>query len=448
MLNSPTKATPTYIGDVRTLTRGTDYTVTLNGTDVTNLATISVTERDDYVLVVTGTGSYHGSLSAAFEVCPAGLAVDSEYGKAETGHYYVNMPATGTNTVTLDGNVTSFKVYDNGGKERPYSTGCKGYLILTAPMGNKIHLTGNVATDRSSMNDYLNVYNGTTTEGDPLEIRRRSTNTGVAGTVNVTSRDPKSNSSLLLYFQSSSTETGLDLTATIESWGYPITYRYAENGKNGVTNGNPVAYSVEDETFTLTNPTRTSYTFGGWFADHDLTTPAITTITQGSTGSKTFCAKWTPTFSGGLALADIGGTFTATLDGSSTATLNIPSPITVDAIALSRTFTVDKPATVMLPFGMDVSNISGATFYTFGGVNKDSNDKWIATMNEATGTLTANTPYLVVPTKTASARRMARSTRGRANSTLTTAAGTCLAAPASAVSHRRRVCISTMAARS
>ena len=90
----------------------------------------------------------------------------------------------------------------------------------------------------------------------------------------------------------------------------------------------------------------------------------------------------------------------ATLDGSSLATISIPTAISVTGVTLNRTFTTGKCATIMLPFTMSVSNISGATFYTFGGVEKNSSNKWIATMNQVTGTLAANTPYLVEPTAT------------------------------------------------
>ena len=87
--------------------------------------------------------------------------------------------------------------------------------------------------------------------------------------------------------------------------------------------------------------------------------------------------------------------------GTSTSlkTLNITNDIAVNTISLDRTFTKGKPATVMLPFSMDVNAISGGTFYTFGGVEKE-NDKWVATMNAVTGSIVANTPYLVMPTET------------------------------------------------
>ena len=89
----------------------------------------------------------------------------------------------------------------------------------------------------------------------------------------------------------------------------------------------------------------------------------------------------------------------ATFDGSSETTVSIPVDVNVTSVTYNRTFTEGKPSTVMLPFNKAVSEISGGTFYTFGGVEK-KNNKWEATMNEVTGSLTANTPYLFVPTGT------------------------------------------------
>ena len=86
-------------------------------------------------------------------------------------------------------------------------------------------------------------------------------------------------------------------------------------------------------------------------------------------------------------------------NSTSLKTLNITRDIYVNRISLDRTFTKGKPATVMLPFSMEVNAISGGTFYTFGGVEKE-NDRWVATMNAVTGSIEANTPYIVMPTET------------------------------------------------
>ncbi len=90
---------------------------------------------------------------------------------------------------------------------------------------------------------------------------------------------------------------------------------------------------------------------------------------------------------------------TAVIDGASTKTVSITSDIEVNQVLMTRQFTASKPATVMLPFSIATTNVSGATFYTFGGVSYEDN-KWVATMTAVSGTLATNTPYLVVPSAT------------------------------------------------
>ena len=58
---------------------------------------------------------------------------------------------------------------------------------------------------------------------------------------------------------------------------------------------NPSSYTVETPTITLQNPTRTSYTFAGWYTNSSFTGNKITQISKGSYGNKTLYAKWTPT---------------------------------------------------------------------------------------------------------------------------------------------------------
>ncbi len=73
--------------------------------------------------------------------------------------------------------------------------------------------------------------------------------------------------------------------------GYSIIYEL--NGGT-VAFGNPTAYSEGTDTFTLTNPTRTGYTFKGW-SGTDLTGDENQTVTivMGSTGNRTYTANWT-----------------------------------------------------------------------------------------------------------------------------------------------------------
>lgn len=77
------------------------------------------------------------------------------------------------------------------------------------------------------------------------------------------------------------------------------------------------------------------------------------------------------------------------------ATKPFSSPVEYDAdnIIFNRSFTSDVTCTVCLPFSIAVSNVSGGTFYEFDGISDD----YVVTMNEVTGNLIANTPYLFVP---------------------------------------------------
>ena len=70
---------------------------------------------------------------------------------------------------------------------------------------------------------------------------------------------------------------------------YKITYEL-NGGKN--SSKNPATYTVTTADFTLSKPTKTGYIFAGWYSDSKFTKKATTTIKKGTTGSRTFYAKW------------------------------------------------------------------------------------------------------------------------------------------------------------
>ena len=151
------------------------------------------------------------------------------------GTKYVNMPKTGTNTLTLpDASVKYFKVYDDGGpyvdeeNRGYYSNYCEGYLIITAPSGYRVQVSGTICAESC---DYLTIYDGTTTGGDVL-LNQKSSPTSYEltdiGTVN------SSGQSLMLYFYSdySNNHKGLDLEVTLfdPNEAYAITINTVEGG--------------------------------------------------------------------------------------------------------------------------------------------------------------------------------------------------------------------------
>jgi uncharacterized repeat protein (TIGR02543 family) len=71
---------------------------------------------------------------------------------------------------------------------------------------------------------------------------------------------------------------------------YSITYNLSGGTNNGA---NPANYTIESTAITLAVPTRTGYTFGGWYDNEGFSGNAITGIPAGSTENKTFYAKWT-----------------------------------------------------------------------------------------------------------------------------------------------------------
>jgi uncharacterized repeat protein (TIGR02543 family) len=121
-------------------------------------------------------------------------------------------------------------------------------------------------------------------------------------------------------------------------WSNPTAYTITYNNLNGGSNNaaNPAAYTVEDLPLTLAAPSRTGYTFGGWYDNGGFTGDPVTSIPGGSTGDKIFYAKWTPA----------SYTITYTLNGGSNNAAN-PAAYTVEDPAI----TLAAPARAGYTFG-------------------------------------------------------------------------------------------------
>ncbi|MBQ9329541.1 MAG: InlB B-repeat-containing protein [Oscillibacter sp.] len=90
------------------------------------------------------------------------------------------------------------------------------------------------------------------------------------------------------------TTGNLTYTANWTATQYTITYVDNGSAAHPVINNSPASYTIE-AAVTLADPTRTGYTFGGWYDNEDLIGTAVTSIPAGSTDEKTFYAKWTAT---------------------------------------------------------------------------------------------------------------------------------------------------------
>ena len=136
-------------------------------------------------------------------------------GNASDG-FYVRMPKYGTGTLNIDDDVTTFKIYDDGGANENYSDDCSGRLVLVAPDNKQVRLTGTVASETNY--DYLSVYNGTTSDGLVLLNKKAGDRNGDNYSYEAANIGTIVAPGMGIHFRSDDliNFAGLDLTATIE----------------------------------------------------------------------------------------------------------------------------------------------------------------------------------------------------------------------------------------
>lgn len=147
------------------------------------------------------------------------LTEDTSEEAGTAARWYVNMPQTGTNTLTLSNtSITSFKVYDNGGKSGNYSSYCDGTLVINAPSGYGFRLSGRICTEQynysAGARDYLHAYDGNVVDNSK---RILSDNSSTSGNWKDIIAVTTLSESLTLYFKTDDTYNydGLDLTVTL-----------------------------------------------------------------------------------------------------------------------------------------------------------------------------------------------------------------------------------------
>ena len=190
------------------------------------------------------------------------LSVDNDIAEGTAGQYYVNMPTTGTNTLTLDGTVTIFKVYDDGGKNANYSNNCSGTLVLTAPTGYVFQLSGNIKTNTL---DYLTVYDNSEASGTKLLDAVSHSRYGVQTDITTVT---SSGQSMTLYFYTDGSNSftnfaGLDLTVMLvdANVAHAITVNNPDTGGTVAASvgGNAATTAKAGETVTLTASPSSGY---------------------------------------------------------------------------------------------------------------------------------------------------------------------------------------------
>ena len=122
------------------------------------------------------------------------------------------------------------------------------------------------------------------------------------------------------YTAGSGTISSISANKTLYAKWTPTPYTITYNNMSGATNhaSNPDSYTIESADITLQTPSKTGYTFGGWYTNEGLTTAAATpAIATGSTGNKTFYARWLIPVTFAAKGDDYGtSTVTATIGGA------------------------------------------------------------------------------------------------------------------------------------
>ncbi len=90
-------------------------------------------------------------------------------------------------------------------------------------------------------------------------------------------------------FEKDTVTAAVTLYAKWKAGSFTISYELS-GGINAEEN--PANYTIETADITLASPSRTGYTFGGWFEKEDLSGDAVSKIAKGSSGDKKVYAKW------------------------------------------------------------------------------------------------------------------------------------------------------------
>jgi uncharacterized repeat protein (TIGR02543 family) len=81
-------------------------------------------------------------------------------------------------------------------------------------------------------------------------------------------------------------------TVTLYAQWTPVSYAITYNLNGGTNGANPETYTIEDAAIPLADPARAGFTFGGWHDNAEFSGAPVTGIPTGSTGDKTFYARW------------------------------------------------------------------------------------------------------------------------------------------------------------
>ena len=251
---------PSEVNNI-TVTNGAGGTVSpsVNSATANTSVTLTATPDNGYMLdyvevfdaeglkVEVNNATWYESGEMSFKMPGSAVEIKPVFVRVEDGPS-INMLKNGTFELAIPEGINTIKVYDDGGKEGKYSHNCDGYLLLTAPSGKKLRLSGTVKVRSGNYSSYvtgiLYAY-----DGDNVNVGSWFTAHSY-GTWDV-SKKLSTSENVMLNFHSTSGDRydGLDLTVTVVDPNGPhaINIKTAENG--GFVN--PPATAMPGEVVTL-----------------------------------------------------------------------------------------------------------------------------------------------------------------------------------------------------
>lgn len=244
-----------------TVTNGAGGTVSPSVSSATANTSVTLTATPDngYMLdyieafdaeglkVKVNNATWYESGEMSFKMPGSAVEIKPVFVRIEDGPS-INMLKNGFFELAIPEGINTIKVYDNGGETGKYSPNCDGYLLLTAPSGKKLRLSGTIkvrSSNYSSGTGLLSAY-----DGDNVNVGSWFTADSY-GTWNVPKK-LSTGENVMLSFQTSggTTYDGLDLTVTVVDPNGPhaINIETAEHG--GFVN--PPATAMPGEVVTLT----------------------------------------------------------------------------------------------------------------------------------------------------------------------------------------------------
>ena len=182
------------------------------------------------------------SLSQVFEDIAITASAEENISSSKGSSTYVEMPQTGFREYTIPDGTTTFNVYDYTGQGTGYAPRNDSYLLLTAPYGYAMKVSGYVNFSTGGAKPaFLRIFNGGTTDSEIIGFYQGRTNVNEEGNSN----------QLLLYFYNRgydisdySDESGVYLTVDL----VPL---YAEQAVINMPKSGNKTVNISSETKTI-----------------------------------------------------------------------------------------------------------------------------------------------------------------------------------------------------